>query len=51
MVVITLTIRQVLLVGEYEYDGVAHLAVIYDPVQLLPRLVDAVAVSAVHHEY
>ena len=45
-----LTLREVLLVGEDEYDGVPHLAVVDDPVQLLPRLVDAVAVGAVHHE-
>ena len=46
----SLTLREVLLVGEDEYDGVPHLAVVDDPVQLLPRLVDAVAVRAVHHE-
>ena len=45
-----LTLWEVLLVGEDEYDGVPHLAVVDDPVQLLPRFVDAVAVGAVHHE-
>ena len=45
-----LTLGQVLLVGEDEDDGVPHLAVVDDPVQLLPRLVYAVAVGAVHHE-
>lgn len=45
------TVGQVLLVGEDEYDRVAHLAVVDDAVQLLARLVDTVAVRAVHHEY
>jgi hypothetical protein len=44
------TIRQVLLVSEYEYDGVSHLAVVDDPVELLPRLVDPVSIRTVHHE-
>lgn len=43
-------IGQVLLVGEDEDDGVPHLPVIDDAVQLLAGLVDAVAVGAVHHE-
>lgn len=43
-------IGQVLLVGEDEDDGVPHLPVIDNAVQLLAGLVDAVAVGAVHHE-
>jgi hypothetical protein len=42
-----LTIAEVLLVGEDENDGVAHLTVIDDPMQLLPRLVDSIAVGGV----
>ena len=45
-----LTLRQVLLVGEDEDDGIPHLSVVDDPVQLLPGFVDAVAVGAVHDE-
>lgn len=43
-------IGQVLLVGEDEDDGVPHLPVVDDAVQLLAGLVDAVAIGAVHHE-
>jgi hypothetical protein len=47
----THTVRQVLFIGKDEYDGVSHLPVVDDSVQLLASLVDAVAVRAVHHEY
>lgn len=43
-------IRQVLLVGEDEDDGVPHLPVVNDAVELLAGLVDAVAIGAVHHK-
>lgn len=42
--------RQILFVGKDEDDGVPHLAVVDDPVELLPRLVDPVPVRAVNHE-
>ena len=45
-----LTLGQVLLVGEYKYDGFPHLPVIDDPVELLPGLVYPVPVRTVHHE-
>ena len=48
---LSFTFRQVLFISEYKNDGVPHLPVIDDPVQLLPRLVDPVPVGAVHHEY
>jgi len=41
---------QVLFISEYKDDGVPHLPVIDDPVQLLPGLVYPVPVRAVHHE-
>ena len=44
------TFWQVLFIGEYKDDGVPHLPVIDDPVQLLPGLVYPVPVRAVHHE-
>lgn len=43
-------VRQVLLVGEDQDDGVPHLPVVDDPVELLPGLVDPVPVGAVHHK-
>lgn len=45
-----LTIREILLVGKDEQQAVLHLAVVDDPVQLLPRLVDARAVGRVDDE-
>ena len=45
-----ITFWQVLLVSEDEYDGVPHLPVVDDPVELLPGLVYPVPVRAVHHE-
>lgn len=42
---------QVLFISEYQDDGVSHLPVVDDPVQLLPGLVYPVPVGAVHHEY
>ena len=36
---------------EYKYNGVSHLPVIYDPVQLLPGLVNSVSVCAVNDKY
>lgn len=44
------SVRQVLLVGEDQDDGVPHLPVVDDAVELLPGLIDPVTVSAVHHE-
>ena len=44
------TFRQVLLISEDKDDGVPHLAVVDDPVQLLPGLVYPVPVRTVHHE-
>ena len=44
------TFWQVLLVSEDENDGVPHLPVVDDPVELLPGLVYPVPVRAVHHE-
>ena len=44
------TFWQVLFISEYKDDGVPHLPVIDDPVQLLPGLVYPVPVRAVHHE-
>ena len=43
-------VREVLFVGEDQDDGVLHLPVVDDPVELLPGLVDPVPVGAVHHE-
>lgn len=43
-------VGEVLLVGEDQDDGVLHLPVVDDPVELLPRLVDPVPVGTVHHE-
>jgi hypothetical protein len=45
-----LTSAQVLLVGKDEQQTLAHLAVADDAVQLLPRLVDALAVLRVDDE-
>lgn len=45
-----LTVREILLVGKDEQQAVLHLAVVDDPVQLLPRLVDARAVGRVDDE-
>ena len=45
------TFWQVLFISEYQDDGVPHLPVVDDPVQLLPGLVYPVPVGAVHHEY
>ena len=39
-----------MLVGEYQDDAIPHLPVVDDPVELLPGLVDPVAVGAVHDE-
>jgi len=47
---LSLTFGQVLFVCEDEDDGVPHLPIVDDPVQLLPGLVDTVSVGAVHHE-
>ena len=44
------TFWQVLFISEYKDDGVPHLPVIDDPVELLPGLVYPVPVRAVHHE-
>lgn len=44
------SVRQVLLVGEDQDDGVPHFPVVDDAVELLPGLIDPVTVSAVHHE-
>lgn len=43
-------IRQVLLVGEDEDDGVPHLPVVDNAVELLAGLVDAITIGAVHHK-
>lgn len=43
-------IWEVLLVGEDEDDGVPHLPVVDDAVELLPRLVDPIPVGTVHHK-
>lgn len=45
------TVWQVLLVGEDEYDSVAHLPIVDNSMQLLAGFVDAVSVRAVHHKY
>ena len=45
-----ITFWQVLFISKYKNDGVPHLPIIDDPVQLLPRLVDPVPVGAVHYE-
>jgi len=43
-----LTIRQILLVGKYKYDGVPHLSVVDDPVKLLSSLINTISVCTVH---
>ena len=40
-----LTVWEILLVGKDEEQAILHLAVVDDPMQLLPRLVDARAVG------
>lgn len=45
-----LTVWEILLVGEDEEQTVLHLAIVDDPVQLLPRLIDARAVGRVDNE-
>ena len=45
------TFRSVLFICKYENDGVPHLPIIDDPVQLLARLVYPVPVCTVHHKY
>lgn len=45
------TVWQVLLVGEDEYDSVAHLPIVDNPMQLLASLVDAISVRAVDNKY
>merc|ERR1719230_2051845 len=42
--------RQILLVRKYENYGIAHLPVVDDPVQLLPRLINPVPICAIHYE-
>ena len=41
----------VLLVGKDEYDGVAHLSIAHDLVQLLASLGHAVSIGRVDHKY
>jgi len=43
-------VRQILLIGEYEYDAVPHLAIVDDSVEFLARLVDSVSIGAIHYE-
>ena len=45
-----LTLRPVLLVGKDQEDGVLHIPVSQDAVELMSCLIDAAAVLAVHHE-
>lgn len=45
---ILLTIRQILLVGKYKYDGIPHLSVVDNPVKFLPRLINTIPVCTVH---
>lgn len=45
---ILLTIRQILLVGKYKYDGVPHLSIIDNPVKLLSSLINTIPVCTVH---
>jgi len=42
---------QVLLIGEYEKDGLSQLVLGQHPHQLVPSLPDTLAVIAVHHKY
>ena len=37
-------------VGKDQNDGISHLTVVDDAVELLSRLVDAVSIGAVHHK-
>ena len=47
----TLTIGQILFVGQDQDDGVLHLAIVDDPTQLLPALVNPISVGAVNNKY
>ena len=46
-----LTIRQVLFVSKDKDDSIPHLAVINDPMKLLPGLINTISISTVHHKY
>jgi hypothetical protein len=44
------TIRQILLVGKHKDDGIAHLTIVDNPMELLARLVYTITVSTVHYK-